>query len=242
MKRVIIFGASSGIGRQLADIYAREGCALGLAARRLDLLEPLAQELGGKSVAMQMDVSMSEETVAKLDALIQALGGMDLLIISAGTGHINPGLEWQYESDTIDVNVRGFTALVGAAMQYFLRQGSGHLAAISSVAALRGSANSPAYNASKAFMSNYMEGLACKAKASGNRIAVTDIRPGFVDTAMAQGDGLFWVALPDKAARQIARIIARRKACGYVTKRWALVAVLLKLMPRRLYMSLFKNG
>ena len=242
MKRVIIIGASSGIGRELAKIYAREGCALGLAARRLDLLEPLVQELGGQPVVMRMDVSLPEEAVATLNELIQALDGMDLLIICAGTGHINPGLVWQYESDTINVNVRGFTALAGAAMQYFLQQGSGHLAAISSVAALRGSAGSPAYNASKAFMSNYMEALACKAKASSKPIAVTDIRPGFVDTAMAQGDGLFWVAPPQKAARQIARIIARRKACGYVTKRWALVAFLLNILPKRLYMTLFKNG
>lgn len=242
MKRVIIIGASSGIGRELARIYAREGCALGLAARRLDLLEQLAHELGEQPVAMQMDVSLTEEAAATLETLIQALGGMDLLIISAGTGHINPGLEWQYESDTIDVNVRGFAALAGAAMQYFLRQGSGHLAAISSVAALRGSAGSPAYNASKAFISNYMEGLACKAKASGKPIAVTDIRPGFVDTAMAQGDGLFWVAPSEKAARQIARIIVRRKPYGYVTKRWALIAFLLSIMPKRLYVSLFRNG
>ncbi len=170
------------------------------------------------------------------------MGGMELLILCSGTGHINPLLEWQPESDTIDVNVRGFTALAGAGMQYFLRQGTGQLAAISSVAALRGSANSPAYNASKAYVSSYMEGLACKAKASGKPIAVTDIRPGFVDTAMAQGDGLFWVAPPEKAARQIARVIARRRLCGYVTKRWALVALLLKLLPKRLYVSLFRQS
>ena len=242
MQKVIIIGASSGIGRALAKLYAREGCAVGITARRMDLLEPLAQELGANAQAARMDISVPEEAASQLDALIQSLGGMDLLIISAGTGHINPGLEWRYERDTIDVNVRGFTALAGAAMQHFLRQGSGHLAAVSSVAALRGSANSPAYNASKAYMSSYLEGLACKAKASGKPVAVTDIRPGFVDTAMAQGEGLFWVAPPEKAARQIARIIARRKGCGYVTKRWALVALLLKLIPRRLYISVFKNS
>ncbi len=242
MKKVIILGASSGIGRALAKLYAREGCAVGITARRMDLLEPLAQELGANAQAARMDISVPEEAASQLDALIQSLGGMDLIIISAGTGHINLGLEWPSESDTINVNVRGFTALAGAAMQYFLRQGSGHLAAVSSVAALRGSANSPAYNASKAYMSSYLEGLACKAKASCKPITVTDIRPGFVDTAMAQGEGLFWVAPPEKAARQIARIIAHSKGCGYVTKRWALVALLLKLMPRRLYISVFKNS
>ena len=242
MKKVIIIGASSGIGRELAKLYARQGCAVGIAARRTDLLNDLAQELGGNTQTARMDISHPEEAVAQLNALIQSLGGMDLLIISSGTGHINPGLEWQYESDTIDVNVRGFAALAGASLQYFLRQGAGHLAAISSVAALRGSASSPSYSASKAFMSSYLEGLSCKAKASGQPIAVTDIRPGFVDTAMAQGEGLFWVAPPEKAARQIVRILAHRKLCGYVTKRWALIALLLKLLPKRLYVSLLKNS
>lgn len=242
MQKVIIIGASSGIGRELAKIYANKGCAVGLAARRTELLAELASELGGQVHTAQMDVSVPDEAVAELNGLITALGGMDLIIICSGTGHINPGLEWELERDTIDVNVRGFSALAGAAMQYFLRQGSGHLAAVSSVAALRGSASSPAYNASKAFMSRYMEGLACKAKSSGYPIAVTDIRPGFVDTAMAQGEGLFWVAPPEKAARQIARIIERGRLCGYVTKRWRLVAFLLKLMPIRLYISVLKNS
>ena len=241
MQKVIIIGASSGIGRALAKLYVREGCAVGITARRMELLEPLAQELGANALVARMDVSVPE-AAKELDALIQSLGGMDLIIISAGTGHINPGLEWRYECDTIDVNVRGFTALADAAMNYFLRQGSGHLAAISSVAALRGSASSPAYNASKAYMSSYMEGLACIAKASGKPVAVTAIRPGFVDTAMAQGEGLFWVAPPEKAARQIARLIERRRLCGYVTKRWALIAFLLKLIPKRLYAALFKNS
>jgi short-subunit dehydrogenase len=165
------------------------------------------------------------------------MGGLDLLIICSGTGHINPELNWEYERDTIDVNVLGFTALACAAMQYFIGQGSGHIAAISSIAALRGSAICPAYNASKAYMSNYLEGLSSKASALGKDITVTDIKPGFVDTAMAQGDGLFWVAPAAKAAKQIFKLIERRKPGGYVTKRWGLIAMLFKIMPRRLYIA-----
>ena len=237
MKKTVIIGASSGIGRELARLYAKEGDILGLTARRLSLLEELQAALGGQTHIRRMDVSRPEEAVSILKELIDAMGGLDLLVICSGTGHINPGLEWKYERDTIGVNVAGFTALSCAAMNYFIRQGSGHIAAISSLAALRGSATCPAYNASKAYMSNYLEGLCCKARIYGKNIAVTDIKPGFVDTAMAQGDKLFWVAPAEKAAQQIKRIIGRRKLSGYVTKRWGLIALLFKIVPRRLYIA-----
>ncbi len=237
MKRTMIIGASSGIGRELARLYAAEGDIVGLAARRLNLLEELQKELGGQAHICRMDISEPEEAVSALMDLIDTMGGLDLLIICSGTGHINPGLEWEPERDTINVNVAGFTALACVAMNFFIRQGSGHIAAISSIAALRGSAECPAYNASKAYMSSYLEGLSCKAAVYGKSIAVTDIKPGFVDTAMAQGDGLFWVAPAEKAAKQIYRIIARRKLSGYATKRWGIVALLFKIVPRRVYIA-----
>lgn len=237
MKRVIIIGASSGIGMELARLYAQEGDVLGLAARRLTLLEELQKEMSGKVYISQMDISQPEEAVSILQDLIDTMGGLDLLIISSGTGHVNPGLEWEYERDTIGVNVSGFTALACAAMNFFIRQGFGHIVAISSIAALRGSAACPAYNASKAYMSNYLEGLSCKAGIYGKSIVVTDIKPGFVDTAMAQGNGLFWVAPPEKAAKQIYSIIRHRKLSGYVTKRWNLIAFLFKIVPKRLYIA-----
>ncbi len=237
MKKAIIIGASSGIGKELAKLLAKEGYILGLAARRLNLLEELKYELGGQVYIRKMDISKPEEAAALLIELIKDMGGTDLLIICSGTGHINPELDWKHERDTIDVNVKGFTALAGAGLKYFIEKGEGHIAAISSIAALRGSGTCPAYNASKAYMSNYLEGLACKAAASGKRIVVTDIKPGLVDTAMAKGDGLFWVAPPERAARQIWSIIKRRKAKGCVTKRWKTIAFLLKIMPRKLYIA-----
>lgn len=237
MKKIIIIGASSGIGRALARLYAGEGHTVGITARRLELLEQLQKELGQNVYARRMDVSNPEEAVSKLEDLIGAMGGLDLLVICSGIGHINPGLVWEYERDTICVNVSGFTALSCAAMNFFIKQGYGHIAAVTSIASLRGSASCPAYNASKAYMSNYLEGLCCKAAICGKRIAVTDIVPGFVDTAMAKGEKLFWMASAEKAAKQIHRIIARRKLFGYVTKRWGLIAFLFKIMPRRLYIA-----
>lgn len=237
MKKAIIIGASSGIGKELAIVLAKEGYTLGLAARRVNLLEDLKNELGGQVIIKRIDVSKPEEASELLMELIEDMGGMDLLVICSGVGHINHDLEWKYESETIDVNVKGFTALADAGLKYFLKKGEGHLTAISSIAALRGSGTCPAYNASKAYMSNYLEGLSCKAAASGRRIVITDIKPGFVDTAMAQGDGLIWVAPPEKAAKQIWNIIKHRRAKGYVTKRWGLIALLFKIMPGKLYIA-----
>lgn len=117
-------------------------------------------------------------------------------------------------------------------------QSSGHIAGISSIAAIRGPGKAPAYNASKSFMSNYLEGLRQKASKSGIAITVTEIQPGFVNTAMAKGEGLFWVAPPEKAAWQIFKAITGKKKHAYITKRWRSIAWLLKIMPRWIYNKL----
>ena len=240
MKKAIVIGASSGIGRELAKKLSEEYQVIALAARRVDHLEELATELKVKTFIAKIDVSQFAEAIRLLENLIAQMGGVDLAVICAGTGHLNPELKWDDEEDTIDVNVKGFTCMTDTLMNHFIKQGAGHLVAISSVAALRGSGICPAYNASKAYVSNYLEGLRLKASRISKEIFVTDIQPGFVDTPMAQGEGLFWVASADKAANQIVKLINRRKPHGYVTRRWRLVAIILKLMPRWLYTRLFQ--
>ncbi len=240
MKRAVIIGASSGIGAELAKQLSVEYGVIGLAARRTQLLEELTAEIGTEAHIMMMDVSNADEAQQRLHNLIEAMGGVDLAVICAGTGCINPELNTEPERQTIDVNVTGFTCLAAVLMNRFIEQGAGHLVGISSVAALRGSGICPAYNASKAYMSNYLEGLALKAARVSKRIIVTDIKPGFVNTRMAQGEGLFWVASAQEAARQICRLIKRHKAHGYVTRRWRIVALFLKLMPEWMYKRLFK--
>jgi short-subunit dehydrogenase len=254
MRRAIVIGASSGIGRELAIGLAKDGYALGIAARRVELLEQLRTELlagrGEESGAASgagvlpetlvqyMDVARPEESVAQLAEMIRGMGGVDLVILSSGIGHINPDLDWTLEKRTLEVNVLGITALVDAAMRHFLEAGAGHLVVLSSVAALRGSAEAPAYNASKAYLSNYLEGMRCLVARKRRNVFVTDVRPGLVDTAMAQGEGLFWVQPPAKAAAQILHAIRRKRRIVYVTHRWALVAGLLTVLPEWLYRKL----
>jgi short-subunit dehydrogenase len=227
----IIIGASSGIGRALAKELHNAGYRVGVSARRTELLEELATELGANLTIRKLDVTKTDESHMIFSQMAEELGRVDLVVISAGTGAINPELDWAKEEITISTNVLGFTRLADSAMNFFMAQGYGHLVGISSIAALRGNSVAPAYNASKAFVSNYLEGLRMKAFKQNPKIQVTDIRPGFVDTAMAQGEGLFWVASPEKAARQIYNAIKSRKKVAYITRRWRLIAWLMQLLP-----------
>jgi len=160
---------------------------------------------------------------------------LDLLILSSGTGDLNENLDVEIENTTNKLNVIAFTEIVDWAYTYFKEKGKGHIVAISSVAGIRGSRFAPAYSASKAYQINYLEGLRQKANQAKKAIFITDIRPGFVDTDMAKGEGQFWVTPKEKAAKQIFRIIQRKKSVGYVSKRWRLIAFLLKILPKSVH-------
>lgn len=235
MKSAIVVGASSGIGRELARLLSHNGYTVGLVARREELLASLQQELSRPSFIRPIDVSQASNAMRQLDELIREMQGVELIVISAGIGSINLEMDWQKEVDTIATNVTGFAAVANVAVRHFRQQGFGHLVGISSLAALRGNDTSPAYYASKAFESNYLQGLRKKMAKLQLPITITDVQPGLIQTAMAQGEGLFWVASVEKAALQIYDAIRKKKDHVYVTRRWRLVAWLIKAMPASLY-------
>ncbi|MBW2589784.1 MAG: SDR family NAD(P)-dependent oxidoreductase [Deltaproteobacteria bacterium] len=235
MKKAIIIGASSGIGKELTKIFASHGWEVGIAARRTDLLNELIAEIPTKIYTATIDIKNTDIAIQSLEKLIKDVGDVDIIVISSGVGHMNSLLDWSKEKETIETNVSGFTAMAGVAMHYFIKKRSGHLVGISSIASIRGDNAGPAYSASKAFMSNYLEGLRKKVTKEKIDITITDIQPGFVDTAMSKGDGLFWVASPQKAAKQIYQVIQQKKKKAYITKRWAIIAWLLKIMPDFIY-------
>ncbi|HUT85639.1 MAG TPA: SDR family NAD(P)-dependent oxidoreductase [Elusimicrobiales bacterium] len=230
-KKVIIIGASSGIGKCLAKVFSEHGYAVGITARRLELLSEAAKECPSDVFIKQMDVSNPVEAMGILEEIIKEMGGVDTVVINAGVGFDNQDLIWEKENKTIGVNVIGFTAIANVAMKHFLKQKSGHLVGISSIAAIRGNPSAPAYNASKAFISNYLEAMRLKAIKSKIPITVTDIQPGFVGTAMAQGEGTFWVTSAKQAATQIFNAIRKKKKHAYVTRRWRIIAWLFRIMP-----------
>ena len=201
-------------------------------------MRELQKEITTESYIKNFDIS-STEAINLLEDLIQEMNGVELIIISAGCGIINPDLDFDKEKETIDVNVSGFVAMTNVAFKHFVKQGVGLLWAYHQFPLLE-VAEMPLniINASKAFVSNYLEGLRQKVHKLGLPITITDIQTGFVDTAMAQWEGLFWVASPVKAALQTYKAIATKKNHAYITKRWRIIAWLLKTIPSWLYNKL----
>jgi short-subunit dehydrogenase len=233
-KKVIIIGATSGIGRQLAILYAQNNWLVGITGRRTVLLDELSAAYPGKMIAATMDVTAPEATVI-LEQLIQQMNGMDLLIYNSGFGDTSKQLNWNIEQQTTLTNVNGFVAITNFAYNWFLDKPEGHIAATSSIASIRGNSFAPAYSASKAYMSTYLEGLLIKIKKQKRNIYLTDIQPGFVDTKMAMENGRFWVATPEKAAGQIFTALGKKRFRVYITRRWWLVAKLMKWLPDFIY-------
>ncbi|MDP3150644.1 MAG: SDR family NAD(P)-dependent oxidoreductase [Ignavibacteria bacterium] len=235
MKKAIIIGATSGIGKGLAKLLVVNSYKVGITGRRTELLEELKSENPNFYYVKTFDITDIIKVAEKLEELTAELGGLDLAVICSGTGDMNETLDFKVEKRTIDTNVIGFTCVADWVFNYFEKQKSGHLVGISSIAGLRGSRQAPSYYASKAYQINYLEGLRQKATKLKGQIFVTDIRPGLVDTEMAKGEGLFWVASVDKATRQIYKAIKKKKKIVYVTKRWGLIAKIIRLIPRPIY-------
>ena len=232
---IIIIGATSGIGRALFEKYAADGNRIGIVGRRTHLLNELRQEHPDTTVTATADITKQDEIARAFESLRAELKDIDLAIVCSGTGDINASLDFTVERPTIDTNVIGWTFVIDTLYQIFEQQGHGHLVAITSAGGLRGEPMAPAYSASKAYQINYMEALRKKAYKGGNNIHVTDIRPGLVNTAMAKGEGLFWVMPVEKVARQIIDAIRKRKSQAYVTKRWHIIAIINRHLPFGLY-------
>ena len=231
MGKAIIIGATSGIGKSLAEILLGEDYLVGVTGRRENLFQSIQTQELSSLVFRKMDVRDLSTIESICNELVSQMGGLDLLIISAGIGEQNKNLNFDVENSVIKTNIQGFTCVADWALRYFKEQGYGHLVNISSIAGIRGNGIAPSYNATKAYQINYLEGLRINVKEYGSSITVTDVRPGFVDTAMAKGQGLFWVAPVQKAAEQIVEAIKQKKQVVYITKRWWLIGLLLRIIP-----------
>ena len=232
MPTAIVFGATSGIGRQLTEYLLKDDYTVGITGRRAALFQGLTDAYGDKVVAKPLDVQDLVKTRSVFEAFKAELGAIDLIIHAAGIGYENPDLKWEEEDDTIRTNVLAATLIYDLGFHLFKDQGYGHLVSISSIASLRGNRHSPAYFASKAYQVNYLESLYFKTKEiKGGKVYITDIRPGYVDTRMALGDDKFWMSTLEKASGQIYRVIKKKKRRAYITRRWLLISWVLKIVP-----------
>ena len=236
MKKAIIIGASSGIGKALASELSNRNYIVGLTARRVNILKEIQAKLPNKSFIHYLDVANPSEAQKNLNALINEMQGTDLIIINAGVGALSKAPDWETEKFVIEVNVIGFVAMAVASANYFLKKGEGQIVGISSVAGLLYDADSSTYPASKAFVSNYLKGLRLKIHRLNKKIIITDIKPGYVETPLIKDVKIKpFLLKPAKAASLITDAIEAKKRRAYIPKRTAFGAYLLasglKLAP-----------
>ena len=231
MRRAIVVGASSGIGREVALLLKEKGWTVGVAARRMDLLADF-------EYAAQVDVT-SEQAGGQLLELVERVGGMDLYFHASGIGKQNPELQEDIELRTVETNAVGFTRMVGTAYRYMASHGGGHIAVISSIAGTKGLGPAPSYSATKALQNTYIQALEQLANTRKLNIRFTDIRPGFVGTDLLN-DGNRYPLLLNKVsvAKDIVRSIERRRHVRIVDWRWRLITAFWRRIPRCIWRRL----
>ena len=233
MKKVIITGATSGIGEELALQMGKKGYTIGLIGRRVERLTQIAEKIGDNAFFRPCDVTDHDSANTMYKELIDEMGGMDIMILNAGVGIDTFLPKWKSDLKTIEVNVFAFVHGAHFAFNYFRSQKSGQIVGMSSIASHLASGRAAAYTASKHFISNYMTGLRQTVNKLDVDLVITDIRPGYVVSEMtANNKNMFWVASTEKAVQQMMYAIEKRKKRIYITKRWKLIALIASLTPQ----------
>ena len=231
--KAIVIGASSGIGLEVAKQLIEQGWTVGVAARRVELLQAI-----GAAAVERIDVTTEEATEA-LQRLIAKLGGMDLFFYASGIGKQNRELKEDIELATMQTNAVGFTRMIGEAYRYFADHGGGHIAAITSIAGTKGLGPAPSYSATKAMQNVYLQALEQQATSRRLNIRITDIRPGFVDTALLSGDFNYPMKLrPVDVAKEIIYAINHKKHVRIIDWKYRVLTTLWQMIPRWLWRRL----
>ena len=240
MKKVIIIGASSGIGAAIARSELKAGSFTTLVARREEELFNLVKEFpDSKYCILKHDVKNTSEVSKLFSEIIKSMEGVDEIYYASGVLHRVELDEFNTANDldTISVNLLGAIAWCNQAADYFQKQGKGKIIGISSIAGERGRVGNPVYNTSKAALNIYLEALRNRLSKKG--IIVLTVKPGFIDTNMTKGmKGLFWLISPEEAANIIRKAAKKNKEVIFVPAKWWLVAIIIKLIPDFIFKKL----
>lgn len=231
MKRIVIVGASSGIGRRVAADLAAKGHMVGVCARREDRLRALSEEHPGRIVYRAIDVT-DPACPEQLLGLIRDLGGMDTLLLASGVGFANADLDADLDERILAVNACGFTRVVNTAYKYYKECGGGLIAAITSVAGTKGMGLAPTYSATKRYQQTYLQAIAQLSKMQRANVKVTDIRPGFIRTPLLDPNKSYPLTMAlDYAAPLVEKALERAPRVAYIDRRWGLIASAWRLIP-----------
>lgn len=233
-KRIVVVGATSGIGLDVARLFISRGWFVGVAGRNTQMLDALKQENPSQVYTAVIDITHSDAP-ERLSHLIEEMSGMDVYFLSSGIGYNNPQLDETKELDTLRTNGEGFTRMIGAAYRYFRLRKKGQIVAISSVAATRGMGSAPAYSATKRFQMHYLQSIRQLATTDSLHLAVTEIRPGFVDTPLLR-DGKYPMLMESKiVAQAIVKAVIRRKRLLTFDWRYRLLVAFWRMIPVRIW-------
>lgn len=239
MKKIVIMGASSGIGLRVAEEFASRGVKVGLAARLTKPMADLKARYPDMVEYMSIDVT-KPDAPSRLGSLISKLGGMDIYFHVAGIGYENLKLDPQREVDIIATNAGGFARMLSTAYRYFRDTGNrGRIAAVTSVAGTNGIGRLSAYSASKKCAQTYMVALEQLAHEEGAHIRFTDIRPGWVRTPLLLEGVKYPMEMTlDYAAPLIIKAIVKAPRVAVIDCRWNVVVGLWRQIPNALWTRL----
>lgn len=236
MKRIVIMGATSGIGLAVAQKLAKKGHKVGVAGRRVKVLRELKKEFPDNIEYEEIDIT-KDEAPDKLLKLVKKIGGMDTYFHISGVYFDNPDLILENEILTIETNAVGFARMTSTAYKYFRDNGGeGHIAAITSVAGTRGMGPLASYSSTKKFGQTYLEALQQLSHLQHLKIKFTDIRPGWIRTPLMSPDREYPLTMQlSYAGPLIIKALGRRRSAVYVDWRWEALIRLCQLIPRCLW-------
>jgi NAD(P)-dependent dehydrogenase (short-subunit alcohol dehydrogenase family) len=243
--RVVISGASSGLGLALAQHYLQQGAHVAACARRSDLLQTLSEQFPGQVACYPLDVRDAAALQAAALHFIAQVGVPDIVIANAG---VSSGTLTEYAEDihafqqVMDINVMGVVKTFQPFIAAMRDAGSGTLVGVASVAGFRGLPGAGAYSASKAALISYLESLRVELHGSG--VSVVTLCPGYIETPMTAINpyAMPFILPADTAARRIAKVIKARKSFAVVPWQMGLVGSLLKVLPNWLYDWIFSKA
>lgn len=243
--RVVISGASSGLGLALAQHYLKQGALVAACARRTDLLQSLAEQFPGKVYCYPLDVRDAPALQAAALDFMNRAGVPDIVIANAG---VSSGTLTEYAEDihafqqVMDINVMGVVKTFQPFLSAMRESGTGTLVGVASVAGFRGLPGAGAYSASKASLISYLESL--RAELYGSGVSVVTLCPGYIETPMTAINPytMPFILPAHTAAKRIARVIKARKSFAVVPWQMGLVGTLLKILPNWLYDWIFSKA